>query len=284
MLSINLVVPSRSDIPYKITEFSDGQKLITLLEPKRALLEEDIIIKSRMSWGDLQIVIQVVSILRSLRVQNIVLNVPYFLGARSDRQFTNGQVNYMKDIICPLINDLGVEVVVTDPHSIVLESCLNKVTTNTYLDTMIYGLRSSGRISQKYCLVAPDEGAIKRVEATARGLMNPPSKIIKCLKHRDVHTGSILGLEVLSDDLGGMPCVVLDDICDGGATFLALANELLKKGATEMHLCVSHGIFSRGFKDLFEHYSTISTTNSIKDFPDEAVESGNKLFIYDVFR
>ena len=45
---------------------------------------------------------------------------------------------------------------------------------------------------------------------------------------------------------------MVDDLCDGGATFILLAKELLSKGAKEVHLFVSHGIFSRGLGVLFD--------------------------------
>jgi hypothetical protein len=31
-----------------------------------------------------------------------IIYVPYFLGARSDRKFTEGGINYLKDVICLL--------------------------------------------------------------------------------------------------------------------------------------------------------------------------------------
>lgn len=55
--------------------------------------------------------------------------------------------------------------------------------------------------------------------------------------------------------------MVIDDICDGGATFLGLAN-LIKslKGDIELDLVITHGIFSKGRKgleDLLNRYNNI---------------------------
>lgn len=59
-------------------------------------------------------------------VKRIHLFVPYILGARSDRQFEEGGNNYVKQVIAPIINMLGFETVIaTDPHSNVLEACIN---------------------------------------------------------------------------------------------------------------------------------------------------------------
>jgi len=46
--------------------------------------------------------------------------------------------------------------------------------------------------------------------------------------------------------------MIVDDICDGGATFILLAKELYAAGAKEVNLFVTHGIFSKGLIPLYE--------------------------------
>jgi ribose-phosphate pyrophosphokinase len=63
--------------------------------------------------------------LLNLGVGRVHLYVPYFVGARSDRKFQNGGINYLKQVICPIINSQNFfSVTVLDPHSDVLEGCL----------------------------------------------------------------------------------------------------------------------------------------------------------------
>jgi ribose-phosphate pyrophosphokinase len=60
----------------------------------------------------------------------------------------------------------------------------------------------------------------------------------------------------------------VDDICDGGYTFIELAKALEARlepyfGADfKLDLWVSHGLFTKGYQDLSWHYDTIETTNS----------------------
>jgi ribose-phosphate pyrophosphokinase len=57
--------------------------------------------------------------------------------------------------------------------------------------------------------------------------------------------------------------VVLDDICDGGATFIGL-KELLKSSSTEDSIFVlytTHGIYSKGVTPLTDVYDVVLTTN-----------------------
>ena len=58
-------------------------------------------------------------------IQEISLYTPYIMGARSDRKFEEGGNNYLRDVICPVINSLNFKTVTCiDPHSDVLEACI----------------------------------------------------------------------------------------------------------------------------------------------------------------
>jgi len=80
-----------------------------------------------------------------------------------------------------------------------------------------------------------------------------------------LETGRITELIIDSEDLKGQDCLVVDDICDGGATFLRLALALKAKNAGRLYLAVSHGIFSKGLDQLLEHYEQLYTSDSFTD-------------------
>ena len=87
--------------------------------------------------------------------------------------------------------------------------------------------------------------------------------IIYCDKTRDVATGKIDGFEVYSGQLDNTkPCIIVDDICDGGGTFIGLAKQLNLKGGGDLYLAVSHGIFSNGLQTLNDYCKRIYTTDS----------------------
>lgn len=62
------------------------------------------------------------------------------------------------------------------------------------------------------------------------------------------------GLLQQGDDI-----LIVDDICDGGATFLKIAKELPN---TNLYLYVTHGIFSKGLGDLSRYFIKIFSTDS----------------------
>lgn len=156
MKILNLVDLEKSDIQFRIDKFPDGQQNIILvdrLDPKHISnsdLELEYIknfpiqIKSRLNnFQDLELIICANKSLRNLGVKKIHLYTPYFLGSRSDRQFEKGSNNYLKDVICPIINSLKFEsVTVLDPHSFVLEGCLNNFKSQSNLELVEFALNS----------------------------------------------------------------------------------------------------------------------------------------------
>ena len=53
-------------------------------------------------------------------------------------------------------------------------------------------------------------------------------------------------------DIQNKTILIIDDICDGGMTFKLTAERLKELGAKEVHLYVTHGIFSKGLETLRE--------------------------------
>ncbi len=117
-------------------------------------------------------------------------------------------------------------------------------------------------------LISPDGGALKKIYKVSEFLGG--IDVVECSKSRDVKTGKLSGFKVYNDDLQGSDCLIVDDICDGGGTFIGLAKELKKKNAGKLFLAVSHGIFNKGFEDL-KCFDGIFTTDSFKDFEGEEV-------------
>lgn len=92
----------------------------------------------------------------------------------------------------------------------------------------------------------PDNGAMLRYEI--------PLRTIILDKTRDQTTGDILGLEIKSGNnfVKNSVVLIVDDICDGGRTFIEAAKLLYKQGASEVNLYTTHGIYSKGIEVLRE--------------------------------
>ncbi|MBD77454.1 MAG: ribose-phosphate pyrophosphokinase [Crocinitomicaceae bacterium] len=192
---------------------------------------------------------------------NIELVIPYFPYARQDRVCKDGQ-SLSVAVIAQMINALQCNrVTICDPHSDVTGAMINNLTIKSQADIA----RINKKFSRKLChrdtvIVAPDAGASKKAVAVAKACERG-TPVIQALKTRDVQTGDITETVVLGD-VTGKRCMLVDDICDGGRTFIQLADELLKRGAAEVNLFVTHGIFSRGLEAFQGRVSNIYTTDS----------------------
>ena len=96
--------------------------------------------------------------------------------------------------------------------------------------------------------------------------------VVECSKKRNVKNGKLEGFKVYEDNLSGKDCLIVDDICDGGGTFIGLAEELKKKNAGHLYLAVSHGIFNKGVDVLNKCFTKIYTTDSFRDVGEIGVE------------
>ena len=263
MTHLNLVDLEKSGIKYKINKFPDGQQSVQILGDQ---VDTDVVIHSRFnSFLDLELIICATQALRGEGYHNIALHVPYFLGGRSDRKFGAGGVNYLKQVVCPIINAQNYQaVIVLDPHSDVLEACINNFEKVSNEVVVKFALEDLGA-TDDIVLVSPDAGAYKKIFDIAQTF--EIDKIITATKVRDIKTGQILHTEIPTlDQHNKLRYVIVDDICDGGRTFIELAKAIKGSRPTaEIYLIVTHGIFSAGYDQLSEYITKIYTTDSIKD-------------------
>jgi ribose-phosphate pyrophosphokinase len=155
------------------------------------------------------------------------------------------------------------KVTVFDAHSEVTPALVNNCEVIPNHKFIAQVLKTTGNNVK---LISPDGGALKKIYKVSEFLGG--IDVVECSKSRDVKTGKLSGFKVYNDDLQGTDCLIVDDICDGGGTFIGLAEELKKKNAGKLFLAVSHGIFNKGFEDL-KCFDGIFTTDSVRDFEGE---------------
>jgi len=203
----------------------------------------------------------------NINIHNVI--IPYFPYARQDRVANKGESLSLKVIAELLINnicfDAGVKITVLDPHSDVLGALLPNDSIihsrkELFLNTL--GNKKIKEIKNDYHIICPDAGALKQTYSIALELET--EKMYCCKKYRDTLTGE-LTIDMDYTDWSGKKCIIVDDICDGGGTFIAIAKKLKDCGASEVLLYVTHGVFSKGLDCLKENIDKIYTTNSYKE-------------------
>jgi len=285
-VTLNLNKQEISDIRYKLGKFPDGQQYVKILQEN--LEDHSVTIFSRMNnFMDLEMILCSAAALREAGASELNLMVPYFTGSRSDRKFESGGYNYLKSVICPIINLQGFKKVsVLDPHSDILEACLNnfsKINSSELVKQFLDELNPDGDLS-KYVLVSPDAGAMKKIFDVSK--VTGIGKVIAASKNRDVVTGQIISTEVngISDLDPGRVFLIADDICDGGRTFVEIAKEIRIKRpvgqfADRIYLYVTHGIFSSGFQEISNFIDMVLTTNSFREIQKEEYSFASEAFV-----
>lgn len=99
-------------------------------------------------------------------------------------------------------------------------------------------------INNRYILVSPDVGAIKRIESYAKKL---GMKYVVMHKHRDYDKpGTVLNSMLIGDHdyVKNKVAIIIDDIFDSFGTINAAVNELKVYGIKGVIAIATHGIFS----------------------------------------
>lgn len=191
----------------------------------------------------------------SLIDSRVILYMPYLPYARHDRPMHNFDSHALK-VFCNLINSLNfTNIIIHDCHSDVGIGLLNNC-VNVSQDRLLSDFSDNIlKINDIDYIIAPDNGAVKKASKIAEKFKLP---LITCLKERDLATGHITKYRILDPIEKPGKALIVDDICDGGATFNILAKSLKKDTPiTEISLYVTHGIFSKGLNELFENIDHI---------------------------
>jgi ribose-phosphate pyrophosphokinase len=189
-------------------------------------------------------------------IANIHLSLPYIPYARQDRACNPGEAASLK-VIGNMINGMGFATVrCVDAHSMVAGACIDRLYVEDQY-SVFSGVRQSFR--ETY-IVAPDQGASKKCEDFAKRV--GAAGVITCAKNRDLKTGKIIGFRVIDDVPPNADLLVLDDLCDAGGTFIAVATELRKHEPARLDLAITHGLFTKGVGIVKDHFDKVFTTNS----------------------
>jgi ribose-phosphate pyrophosphokinase len=252
------------EIAFESFIFSGGEPHIKI-NPNYNFKEGVIVTQRLKSFNDLGLLCVAVDALQRLEANLESLFIPYFPAARQDRVMIPGEPLTVK-VYANIINHFNFKrVLIYDAHSEVTPALLNNVVVinnHTFIKKVVQAIK------EKVVLVSPDGGALKKIYKVATFLEG--IEVIECSKSRDVKSGKLTGFKVYADDLKGATCLIVDDICDGGGTFIGLAEALKKCGAGKLYLAVSHGIFSHGIVN-FRHIEKIFTTDAYQDLDWELV-------------
>lgn len=263
----------------KIATFPDGEKHVTVDTLDR---KEPVSIICRITCADdLFCLMQLGDILKRQELEINTLFIGYLMSMRCDRLFDLNRPFSLK-IVADAINAIGAQKVqIVEPHSNRTTSQIkNSVGFPATMDCFLsYILKSQDPVLDVVA-VLPDKGAYFRYYIP-NGI---PS--ILCEKRRDPETGKLLSFEVCTketDICKDKDLVLMDDLCDGGGTFLGLAPKLRELAPKSISLLVTHAIQLDGIKKVAQAYDHVFITNSYKEWGAEP-ELPDNVTVFKVFR
>lgn len=282
------VIIDNQKIETRLTNFSDGGEYLKLDLPKMDINFAVVSITKEPAGRVLWLATQAAKIINEQNTADVLpsmtLTVPYLPFARADRVFEEGMV-------CPLevfFSEVSAhydQVYTIDPHN---EEAAMRYARSAGMNLLYYtqdrvfldhylrndGLIDKNSLEKNYTLVAPDKGAKEKALKIfeKRVLRNLFNGMIVCDKVRNPVNGWITSIqinEIIGEGDGeaieGADMIIVDDICDGGMTFIMTAEMLKSLGAKSVTLFVTHGIFSKGLKPFEGVIDKIYTQQLVTD-------------------
>lgn len=236
--------------PIEAFNFSGGECHISL--GCMDITQETLVTAQLLNSDDIMRLLMTIDAIRQIAPDTLItLRIPYFPYARQDRVCNPGEA-FSLSVMARLINQLECfEVQVFDPHSPRVQECLVRCIIVSQAEIIQNSKLTDFIQNNNMVLVAPDAGAAHKTQQLATALQ---VSALYATKERDTRSGEILKSAV-TGVIPGQSYLIVDDICDGGRTFIELAKTLKAAGAGDLYLYVTHGIFARGldcFKPFFK--------------------------------
>ncbi len=245
--------------------FPAGERGITIMEPNKVRSFRNFTIRVNFeSNDDLIDTVLLVNAVRNINPStHLRLCIPYFPYSRQDRVSSPGDAFALQVVAQLVISCNFWEIETWDAHSEVLSAffapgVLKNIPQHTVLKNLVNAVAGYNT-----ALVAPDAGATKKIYKLGRELNLP---VFEATKQRDTSNGNIIGVTI-TDTSDYSHLIVVDDICDGGATFISLSNAIKDQRderPLRLDLVTTHGIYSKGKELLYEYFNNVECVNDMR--------------------
>ena len=222
-----------------IRKFADGEIYIEINENIRG--NSIFIIQSVSSPANdnLMELLLCIDALKRSSAKNITTVIPYFGYARQDRKVVP-RTSISAKLVSNLITNAGANRVVTvDLHAGQIQGFFDIPVDNLFA-TPIFAKHIKRKIKNKNIIcVAPDVGGVERARALGKKL----DVGLAIVDKRRPSPGKSQVMNVIGN-VKNKVCILTDDIIDSGGTIVNAADALIKRGAKEVHVYATHGVFS----------------------------------------
>lgn len=266
-MKLNLINLEDSDIKYTIFSFPDGEKQISI-DSEIDRKQEIRVICRVTNAEELFILMQVNDILSRHGVK-WSLYITYLMSMRMDRVMGFNRPFSLSIVGNILKNFSCYDIDILEPHSKRVADLANSFSEN-FINTL------NSKYFKDVTMVYPDKGSIERY----RGYFYKGTVIFN--KKRNLETGKIESFEIDKEWITSRNFVFIDDLCDGGGTFLGELEVLKEKYPDGIFtLIVCHAVNEQGLRKVLDKFDRVIISNSYKDW-NKVIES-DKLIVEKVW-
>jgi len=222
-----------------IKKFADGEIYVEINENIRGNSVFVVQSTATPANDNLMELLLCIDALRRSSAKNITAVIPYFGYARQDRKVVP-RTSISAKLVSNLITNAGAHRVVTvDLHAGQIQGFFDMPVDNLFTTPIFARYIKKNIKSKNLICVSPDAGGIERT----RGLATKIKADLAIIDKRRPEPGKSKVMNIVGN-VQEKDCIIVDDIIDSGGTIVNAADALVKKGARNVHVFITHAVLS----------------------------------------
>jgi ribose-phosphate pyrophosphokinase len=222
-----------------IKNFADGEIYVEINENIRGNSVFVVQSTSTPANDNLMELLLCIDALKRSSAKNITAVIPYFGYARQDRKVVP-RTSISAKVVSNLITNAGANRIVTvDLHAGQIQGFFDMPVDNLFTTPIFARYIKKNIKSNNLTCVSPDAGGIERT----RGLAKKINAELAIIDKRRPQAGKSQVMNIIGD-IKNKNCIIVDDIIDSGGTIVNAVEALIKKGAKDVHVFVTHAVLS----------------------------------------
>ena len=222
-----------------IKNFADGEIYVEINENIRGNSVFVVQATSTPANDNLMELLLCIDALKRSSAKSVTAVIPYFGYARQDRKVVP-RTSISAKVVSNLITKAGANRIVTvDLHAGQIQGFFDMPVDNLFTTPLFARYIKKNIKSKKLTCVSPDAGGIERTRRLAKKI----NADLAIIDKRRPHAGKSQVMNVIGE-IKNKNCIIVDDIIDSGGTIVNAVDALIKKGARDVHVFVTHAVLS----------------------------------------
>ena len=222
-----------------IKNFADGEIYVEINENIRGNSVFVVQSTSTPANDNLMELLLCIDALKRSSAKSVTAVIPYFGYARQDRKVVP-RTSISAKVVSNLITKAGANRIVTvDLHAGQIQGFFDMPVDNLFTTPLFARYIKKNIKSKNLTCVSPDAGGIERT----RGLAKKINADLAIIDKRRPQAGKSQVMNVIGE-IKNKNCIIVDDIIDSGGTIVNAVEALIKKGAKDVHVFVTHAVLS----------------------------------------